>query len=167
MQLAQYTQFTVLSGGLEINLGNARGWLSVVVDTVAGQGSGTGITVLISGFKVRQTFQVNYGAPALTIPFSANRIKVTGTGAVIELLIDTDHVVVAPVVLTPGTVLVGGTVNTDFGQSSAPASLVASADTSASIVQSISGVPMAAVSAQDPPQLPVTGGKAIPVKTVT
>ena len=173
-QLAQYTQFTVPANpGLEINLGNVRGWLSIAVDTVAGQATGTGVTVTISGFKVYQIFQLAYGSPALTIPFTGNLLRVTGSGAVIELLADTDHVVVAPVVLTPGTVAVSGTVDTNLKevagtlQTGTPqiAGIQAAVGTSATTVQSILGVPMVAVSPQDPPQVAVSGGKALPVKT--
>jgi hypothetical protein len=170
MQLAQYTQYTVLSGGLELNIGNVKsGWLSVSVDTVAGQATGTGITVRITGFKVHQIYQVAYGAPALTIPFTGNLIKVTGTGAVIELLASTEHVVTSPVVLTPGTVAVSGTVDTDFGQSSIPNDLANNTGAVAGLVYS-PGAPPAlalAVGVTDPPQVAVTGGKAVPVKTET
>ena len=144
------------------------------VQISADPSSGTGITVRISGFKVYETFTVAYGAPALTIPFKGNLIIVLGTGAVIELLADTEHVVTSPVVLTPGTVSVGNVVETDFGQSTDPASIVAAGSSTAgatgalaTALQTVSGTPMLAVSLQDPTQVAVSGGKASPVKVET
>lgn len=109
--LVQKTQFSVPAAGFSVLLGSGlRFWLSIAVDVVAGQATGTGVTVAITGKRAPQTYNVEYGSPALTIPCDANYVLVTGSGAVIELLMHTDYVVVQPVTLTAGTVAIFGNV---------------------------------------------------------
>ncbi len=118
MQLAQYSQYLIPSGGLSLNVGSARGYLAFVVDPIAGHSTGTGITVTASGLRFRESWTLAYGSPALVVPFKGNLIKVTGTGATIELIADTDPVTVSPITLA--SAYLGGTINTDVGQGTAP-----------------------------------------------
>lgn len=119
--ISPYSKFTVGSGGLSLFLGNTRkAFLTLAVDVVAGQSTGTGVTVTVGGRGIREQWTVAYGAPVLG-PVSiagANTLVVVGSGAIIELVVDTEPVQLSPVTLTPGSVTatVSGTVNTDIGQ---------------------------------------------------
>ena len=110
-QLWQATKYTVPAAGLQVQLGRGmKFWMAVAVDVIAGQSSGTGITVSVTGSAPPQTWTVGYGAPALIIPCFGNLVTVKGTGAIIEFILDTEYVTVTPQVLTPGSVTVSGTV---------------------------------------------------------
>ena len=115
--LYQVTQFKVGSDGLTIPLGpGLKFWLSIAVDPIEGQPTGTNVTLDITGRQPRETITVAYGAPQLKRKFSGRLIRVTGTGAYIELWISTEEVEVTPTTLpiTAAAIPITGNVNADI-----------------------------------------------------
>ena len=92
------TQSAIPSGGLQIPLGpGLKFWLSIAVNTYAGQQVGTNVVLTVTGRRPREIITINYGSPQTTRQFEGNLVNVTGTGASIELTISTSKVDVTPV----------------------------------------------------------------------
>ncbi len=90
--------------------------------------------------------------------------SISGTvGDTVSLAIYYPEMIQAPLVAVTATI--PNTVKTDFGQSGVPAGIETAVVTSASVVATIGGTPMAIGSIQDPPQQNVATGKGIPVKS--
>lgn len=150
-------------GGQEIEF-----WVNIVSNLFSAQATGqTAMFRILSKGHGDTIVSVGYGQ-------AANR-KVWGYSVILmgslantpdadlRILLTDEKVELTPQVL-PGTVAVVGTVDTDFGQSAVPGELEAATALSASAVSNIGGTPMIVASIQDPPQVSVSGGKAVPTK---
>ena len=99
--LYRLTQFRIPSGGVTIPLGpGLTFWLAIANDPIAGQATGTNVTVTLTGKRGRETLQANYAAPALKRQYNARLVTITGTGAFIELWLATEEVTVTPQIVT-------------------------------------------------------------------
>jgi hypothetical protein len=107
-------------------------------------------------------------------PISITGFSIQGTpGDTVSVAIYYPEQIEAPLVNVDvtGTVGISGTVDTNLteisGVAQHGADIVTPIQAIGGTVQTIGGTPMLAMSAQDPPQVTVTAGKAIPVKTET
>ena len=125
----------------------------------------TSNTTTFTAFPYTDNFDCPAGSASVFPDVELTGFTLTGTvGDTVSVAIYFPEVIRAPPVAVTATI--PNTVKTDFGQSTAPASIVAATGTSAATVMSISGTPMIVASIQDPPQeTDSRPGKSLPVKT--
>jgi hypothetical protein len=144
-------------------------FLCVANNLISGQAAGQTVTFRVISQSGDSYLTVGYGqtntvhtkgytVQTVSLPASPNAdVRVVVDTSLQRLMVQT----------VTATATISGTIKTDFGQSTAPAAIVSNTLQVANATENISGTQMIVASIQDPPQVAVTGGKAVPVKTET